>query len=116
MLMVFRAGPGAPSGPEVGRVVNMPVRYLRFPWWVNPPQGAKLGDMTNIRPVPPLSVNLKKEAVEYRADLSVPHTRDLAPMRFRKCSTAPSGYVDGRTYILPRRYGRYPWFKLVETP
>ena len=115
MKMVFVGGQKAPN-LVLSRVYDLQPRHISFSWFVEAPDGAKIGEiLVGWRTVESQKITEAPELSECDADLSVPKDYvQTALMRFRKCKGSPKGFKHDEVVELPLRYARFPWFVLVD--
>ena len=113
--MVFVHGKTTP-GLILGRVYNLPSRYLEFKWFEKAPEDAKVGDV-----IPQLSLEdrmpkspKQPDVIPFRSDNSIPKSKKIAKMKFRGGKSSPCNYEVDKVYELSLRHARFPWFVLVE--
>jgi len=114
--LVFVGGRNAPRGMVEGQVYLLPRRMVNFAWFVMAPDGAVVGKTVSItgRTASGAAALEGGEGLSAVTDTSIPFEYNIKlEMQFVGGPNAPGNIKVGTKRLMPLRYARNSWWKLV---
>ena len=119
--MVFIGGKNAPSSYKSGEVYELSETHLKFPWFIDAPEDAKIGDKIDIHLES--SRTASKVIPKTKVLVIPPGLKGDFKMQFVGGKSAPATFgfkgqnyklEKGMIFELPANYARYPWWNLLD--